>query len=223
MVTHIVKKSRSLGASLAGMAKAASLWDAPSSRLYAQIEFPPEAKSVLVLALSHKEMEPELDWWGTEGGTAGNRILINISQALQQWLHEEYHIHAHPLPYHIEKGGIFLKDAAVLAGLGVIGANNLLITPEFGPRVRLRALFLNIEVEPPETLQFSPCDACDMPCRLNCPKNAFSSGSYSVDNCAEQMKEDETSVLVEKAVKEDSLAGHIKYCRICELGCPVGK
>jgi epoxyqueuosine reductase len=38
-----------------------------------------------------------------------------------------------PLPYKVEEGGMFLKDAATLAGLGIIGKNNLLITPEFEP------------------------------------------------------------------------------------------
>jgi epoxyqueuosine reductase len=38
-----------------------------------------------------------------------------------------------PLQYKVEEAGMFLKDAATLAGLGIIGKNNLLITPEFEP------------------------------------------------------------------------------------------
>jgi len=41
------------------------------------------------------------------------------------------------IPY---KPGLFLKDAAALAGIGPIGKNNLLITKTFGSQVRLRAL-----------------------------------------------------------------------------------
>jgi len=36
--------------------------------------------------------------------------------------------------------GLYLKDAAALAGIGPIGKNNLLITKTFGSQVRLRAL-----------------------------------------------------------------------------------
>ncbi|MEA3231699.1 MAG: hypothetical protein U9Q05_08095 [Thermodesulfobacteriota bacterium] len=60
------------------------------------------------------------------------------------WLEKEKGITAEKLPYHIESGGIFLKDAAALAGLGCIGKNNMLVLMKYGPRVRLRALLLNI-------------------------------------------------------------------------------
>ena len=84
----------------------------------------------------------------------------------------------HLLPYHVGKGGIFLKDAAVLSGLSIIGMNNLLITPEFGPRVRLRALCLDVEVEPTGPVDFAPCETCDMPCRQACPEESFKNGAY---------------------------------------------
>jgi epoxyqueuosine reductase len=176
------------------------------------------------LALAHRENEPELDWWGVKGGTVGNQRLQQISENLKQWLHKEYKISAQPLPYQIGDGGIFLKDAAVLAGLGVIGANNLLVTPEFGPRVRLRALFLDVEVVPTAKKAFSPCNDCDMPCRRSCPRNAFSSGSYSKELCGKQMKEDESNRVISKHTSQnDSPEGRIKYCRVCELACPVGR
>jgi len=88
-------------------------------------------------------------------------------------LNEEFSINARPLSYRIEEGGIFLKDAAALAGLGIIGKNNLLITPEYGPRVRLRALFLDLDLEPTGPIDFAPGEACDMPCRRACPQKAF--------------------------------------------------
>ncbi len=224
MDSQILEKARFLGASLAGVVDTALLWNAPSYRVYETAAFPTKARSVLVLALAHPEIHPELDWWGVEGGTIGNQRLQQISESLKQWLHNEYAIFARPIPYQLESGGIFLKDAATLAGLGVIGRNNLLITPEFGPRVRLRALFLDIEVTPPKIGAFAPCDACDMPCRLNCPRNAFAAGSYDRDACAEQMRADEDNrVIIKEAVNRGTPEVRIKYCRTCELACPVGK
>jgi epoxyqueuosine reductase len=220
--SQILKIAKSSGASLAGITTIASLRNAPSYQIYNQIKFPPGAKSVLVLALAH--YMDELDWWGVTGGTPGNQRLQEISYNLKQWLKTEYNISAKLIPYAIEEGGIFLKDAAVLAGLGIIGVNNLLITPEYGPRIRLRALFLDAKLTPVESKPFSPCKACDMICKLSCPQNAFSPGSYTRDLCWKQMHEDEANrIIVIKTAQNDTPEVRIKYCRACELSCPVGR
>lgn len=228
-MSHILEKAKAFGASLAGITSVVSLRNAPSYQVYGQAQFPTEAKSALVLALVHDEDNPELDWWGVKGGTAGNQRLIQVSNHLKSWLKEEYHIQAQPLAYHVaqgrylkEKGGIFLKDAAVLAGLGCLGANNLLITSEYGPRVRLRALFLDVDLASTGPVEFSPCESCDMPCKQVCPQNAFSFGSYNRTLCAKQMQRDEANkVIVKKALKDGIPEFRIKYCRACELACPV--
>jgi len=223
MFTEILEKAKSLGASLAGVTSTALLRNAPAYQASGQVEFPLEAKSILVLALAHDVNEPELDWWGVKEGTPGNQRLHQISCQIKVWLDEEYKIQVRPLLYHVEKGGIFLKDAAVLAGLGIIGANNLLITPAFGPRVRLRALFLDTAFAPLESGTFSPCASCPQPCRLACPRQAFSSGAYNRTRCAQQMHTDEAQKVLVAATFQENATVRIKYCRACELACPVGK
>lgn len=212
IATNIIEKARSSGASSAGITSIASLRNSPSYEVYGRVEGPRGAKSVVVLALVHKTAEPQLDWWDAEGDSLGNRKLENIAKALRESLKEELNTTAHLLPYHVGKGGIFLKDAAALSGMGIIGMNNLLITPEFGPRVRLRALCLDVEVEPTGPSDFAPCETCDMPCRQACPQKAFKSGSYKRTLCNKQMKIDEAN----------RATTYIKYCRACELACPVG-
>ncbi len=220
---QIIEKAQSLGASLAGMASVAAL-KTSRSHTFDPIEWPAEAKSALVLALAHEESEPELDWWGVQGGTAGNRRLQDISRTLEQFLRETFNIKAQSWPYAIERNGIFLKDATVLAGLGMIGLNNLLITPEFGPRVRLCALSLEAELTPSGPIDFSPCEACPKPCWRACPQQAFSSGTYRMSECHNQMQADEAnSVPIQNAVGESGPGAYIQYCRACELACPVGK
>ncbi len=208
----IIEKAGSLGATMAGIASASSLKNSPSYQVYEKVAWPDETKSVLVLALVHKKTEPKLDWWGGPGGTRGNQRLKKISVSLKKSLKDEFNINAQTLPYQLADGGIFLKDAAALAGLGIIGANNLLITPEFGPCTRLRALLLEKELTPTGPIDFSPCDACDKPCRYVCPQMAFSSGSYNSILCHKQMKSDEKKAQIEKTL--------VKYCRQCEFACP---
>jgi epoxyqueuosine reductase len=231
---RIFTKAKGLGASLAGIASVAALQRSPSYGLYhdkpyydgyEKVEWPAEARSVLVLALRHRPSEPALDWWADiPGKTPGNHRLMKIAEKMEQWLDEELGIDGHPLPYRLEHGGILLKDSAALAGVGAIGKNNLVITPEYGPRVRLRGLFLDRELDPTGPADLNPCDGCDMPCRRICPQRAFRDGSYNRTLCDQQMTMDfDQPVYLEQWMGEYSEKKVVKYCRACELACPVGR
>lgn len=186
--------------------------------------WPPDAQFVIVLGLHHPENNPHLDWW-KRGDTAGNRQLMEISATLKQWLRETYGIAAHPLPYHIEKGGIFLKDAAVAAGLGIIGRHNLLVHPQWGTRIRLRAILIDAEPDTSAPLEtFAPCETCPQPCHAACPQQAFSTGVYSRSRCTVQMTVDERHKEPGgETDKQGKPVPVVKYCRACELACPVGR
>jgi epoxyqueuosine reductase len=225
VTSHIVEKPKVLGASLAGISSIDSLKDSASYKLYGDAEWPHHEKTVLVLALVHEETEPELDWWDDiKGGSPGNRRLIQIGESVAEWMKEEFNIIARTIPYSVEKGGIFLKDAAALAGVGIIGAGNLLVTPEFGPRIRLRALFLDSDLAPTGPLDFSPCNECAMPCKEACPQKAFVEGPYGRDTCQIQMDRDVANkLMLENEPQKDSPSICIQYCRACELACPIGR
>ncbi|UCH60783.1 MAG: hypothetical protein JSV61_04705 [Anaerolineales bacterium] len=242
----IVNKAKEFGASLAGIARIEDLKASPSYEVYSRkpfyeeydrsspdyhafkgVEWRPEHKTVLVWALVHPASEPVLDWWSMKvpGFTPGNGVLRRQSKMLRIWLGEELRIQALSLPYQIEYGGAFLKDCAHLAGLGVIGKNNLLVTPEFGTRVRLRGIFMQTELEPTGPIDFDPCKGCHMPCHKVCPRDAFRSGSFERRYCKEENDERyaneemiDGSVM---GIDEPSLV--MKPCRYCELACPVAQ
>lgn len=179
-------------------------------------QWPDDCKSVLVIALKHPGSRPELDWWH-KGNTDGNRELIKIAKLISQDLLKKFKIDPLPLPYHVERGGVFLKDAAVLAGLGVIGRNNLFIHKLWGPRVRLKAILIKEEIAPFNPLSdFSPCPMCAAPCIKSCPQNALENGEYSISKCMIQMDKD-----IENSGNPDFQV--VKYCRACELSCPEGR
>jgi epoxyqueuosine reductase len=223
MIDSILEKAHVLGASLEGIVR---LDDEVATRveLPAGIGGRLRRGVLLVLALAHDEAAPELDWWGGPGGTEGNRRLQEMSAEMRGYLAEERGVRSRILPYHPWKGGILLKNAAALAGLGTIGANNLLITPEYGTRVRLKAMLLEPPMEIgvlPRTPVSSPCDGCPRPCWQACPQNAFVSGAYDRERCVIQMEQDESNM----PVHTDRASGvsYVEYCRACELACPVGK
>jgi len=198
--------------------------------------WPDSVKSVLVIGLSHPEDKPELDWWDGRD-TPGNRILIDIIKRTSQKIERTLKVKTRKLHYYVEKGGIFLKDAAVLAGFGCIGKNNMLITPSNGPRIRLRALLLDAEIHPTGPIAFDPCVHCKVYCRRVCPENAMDEkaaifksiefsdhlpgrdGTYNRELCNERMEKDVTESSKNNCGKQPT----IKYCRKCEFVCPAGK
>lgn len=83
-------------------------------------------------------------------------------------------------------GEVSLRHVAKAAGLGTLGKNNLLITQEFGPRIRLCAVVTTAELEPdkPTTEEF--CSDCES-CISSCPVDALSEpGKTIVDKCVRQ-------------------------------------
>ncbi len=231
----ILARARDEGATVVGIVRIADLKGAPSYPAYDAdpfypeyegVEWKDEFKSMLVWGLAHPASEPVLDWWSlkVKGFTPGNRELAAQSKRLRTWMTEELGMGALSLPYQIEYGGAFLKDAAVLAGLGVIGRDNLVVTPEYGPRVRWRGIFMEADLEPTGPLTgFDPCGACDMPCRRACPKDAFGGGRFQRALC--KQRQDQLDVdfeVMDGAVFGIEEASNVTaYCRVCELACPV--
>lgn len=241
----ILKKAGQLGASLAGIALVEDLKRAPSFTFAPQLPgagqvcWPIGAQSLVVIAVAHPADQPQLDWWLGPNDPPGNRILARVVGELARWIEATTPIQTVHLPYHVEKGGTYLKDAAVLAGLGCIGKNNILVTPQFGPRVRLRALTLDVALPATGPTGFDPCRQCDAPCRRACPQGAFArqvydsrhygqdrlpgrSGVFSRPACNIQMQADETGATAQQVDGFDTPVRVIRYCRACELACPVG-
>lgn len=257
----LLAKARDLGASLAGIARVDDLKKAPSYSVTplmepysgvgankertnalneGEVDWPKDARSVVVVAFAHPAHQLELDYWYGSIDPIGNKKLSEIVNGLIDWLKEKYGIAAYHLPYHVERGGIYLKDAAVMAGLGCIGRNNLLVTPEYGPRVRLRGLTVPVDLHPTVPVSYDPCAACDTICNRSCPQDSFAEviytgfeygrrelpgrdGSYSRILCNLQMKDDEASAVEQEVPHIGKTVRVVQYCRCCELSCPAGR
>ncbi len=259
--SEILRKAKEFDATLVGIASVEELKRAPSFTVApkmpeysgvgadkekipglgsGEVAWPEGARSVIVIAFAHPENQPELDYWYGSISPIGNRRLMATINKLVKWLNETYDVRPCHLPYHVERGGIFLKDAAVLGGLGCIGKNNMLVTPEYGPRVRLRAMTVNIDLPSTGPLNFDPCAGCDESCTKACPEEAFSKqlykakeygreelpgrrGNYDRLACNIQMKLDENIAEIQEAEDCDQPLRVVKYCRKCEFACWVGK
>ncbi|WP_340066908.1 hypothetical protein [Ascidiimonas aurantiaca] len=112
-------------------------------------------------------------------------------------------------------GDIMTTPVAEVAGMGAVGKNGLLITPEFGPSLRLAAVFVNIDNLPLVTLEDNEhlwirdfCEICNK-CVRSCPGNAIYEKTKILDDGYPQF------------IDREKCAPHFsKNCSRCISSCP---
>ena len=84
--------------------------------------------------------------------------------------------------------GVPMQELALKAGLGVRGRLWLIMHPEFGPWMALRAVCLTTEELPVTgpSAEPGPCVGCPAPCVSACPGSALSVGELDWDRCVAQ-------------------------------------
>ncbi len=88
-----------------------------------------------------------------------------------------------------QTGHVSHKRLAWLAGLGWRGRNGLLVSPEWGAKVRLATILTNAPLEPGQPLD-TDCGSCKG-CLTVCPAGAIKDAPTDFDRtkCAEKLKE----------------------------------
>ena len=122
-----------------------------------------------------------------------------------------------------------LKTAAVKCGLGCQGKNTLLITPTYGPRVRLVSVLTTAKLDIDEPYREDLCKNCEK-CVLACPAKAIEPHKVKVNKCMVYASEnprsrhisDETRVLENRLVKRPTPNSYME-CTTCLDVCPIGK
>lgn len=114
--------------------------------------------------------------------------------------------------------GIFQhKTAAVLSGLGFVGKSGLLLSPDFGPRIRLATVLTDMPLSSDAKTLENGCGGCSA-CVDACPAKAIGGKLYSggsepiidVEKCSAHMK----------TYKD---VGRGAVCGICMAICPYSK
>lgn len=108
-------------------------------------------------------------------------------------------------------GDLSHRHAAVAAGLGTLGKNTLLLTPEFGNRVSLVSIITDLNIEPDPIIEQELClPNCSL-CIDACPAGALSSGDSVVQK------------LCRSQINTELPRGFSVYgCWECRRVCPVG-
>lgn len=141
-------------------------------------------------------------------------------------------------------GVVSLRHTAQAAGLGVLGKNNLLLTPGLGPRVRLGGVVTTAQLAPDTILNQDLCNDCEA-CIKACPADALSEpGKTHKGRCVRQVLPYGLTGLI-KFIRDgidmstDEIKGILGYpefwniyqsvqlglqygCHTCINACPVG-
>ena len=164
---HVKRAAKFFGASLVGICRLNKTW------LYAEADIPEEFENVVVLAV-----EMDADGIATSPAVpaaaatgVGYSKMSFILSCLGEFIRN--------LGYEAIQCGndtALSIPLAVDAGLGEVGRNGLLITPQFGPRVRLCKIFTDLPLEPDTPIEFGVreyCKQCKL-CAKNCKSKAIS-------------------------------------------------
>ncbi len=155
-----------------------------------------------------------------------------------------------PVPMKEQTKGLIaelsLRHIAYEAGLGSIGKNRLLISPQFGPRVRFGAILTDAELASGKPVAENFCTDCDL-CVESCPTGALKSeGEAAITACAKHHMQYGLPGLIRFGIKlvkaksdDDKIAllrspdfwefwqslniGVFYYCFDCLNSCPIGK
>ncbi len=238
------KKSEELGFQLFGVSDIIKMEDVPfpdDRGLQKPSEVMPSAKSLIIMGMViwDEGMNVAVSTAGSGDFSGGDTEYYNLYYQIVEnkgwyfckWLMDEKNADAIP------STTIHAKAAASLAGLGFIGHNTQVITPEYGPRIRWIAVLTDLELEPDEPFTRDLC--AEQPlckngslCVNACPYQAIIPGPSQGVEPGKKVIYDKCVVAHEFDSKLDKTwEEHIRRvsdrgfaeCTLCNLVCPYGK
>ncbi|MFX1317851.1 MAG: 4Fe-4S double cluster binding domain-containing protein [Promethearchaeota archaeon] len=154
---------------------------------------------------------------------AVNRFLDNLAifatNLLQKWNYRAFPIPtSQTVDLKRHKAHLSHKMVATRAGLGWIGKNALLITPEYGPRIRLTTVLTDAPLQPGNPITESLCEKCQL-CTEACPVGAIRGELWIVKSeRADLLDVNRCAVKIDQGKTE--LGAPV--CGVCVRACPKG-
>lgn len=181
--------------------------------------------------LDHKlhEIAFSLAWFLEENGYIGLPLAATGEISSVKIIEEG------PEPEVIRMGLFSHRHAAVEAGIGQIGMNSALVTPQYGSRLRLVSVITTARLAPDPKLTEKVCDAkkCGFRCVKACPHKALpGNGTISQYRCLTGRLREAGEPNPLNKLKEYAgahpLLRHVKVpiappiCARCMVCCPMG-
>ena len=186
------------------------------------------AASVVVCGISYFTENPPADIWDDPArgrvaryawGRDYHKVILPRLKKLATFIESESD-NALCVRAYVDTGPVLERDFAAEAGLGFIGKNSLLISPEFGSFVFLGQLLVNLELEPDEPgfERAGTCGTCRR-CLDVCPTLAFPA-PYVVDStrCLSYQTIEQRGNIPEAL--RPGFGSWIFGCDLCQSICP---
>lgn len=108
---------------------------------------------------------------------------------------------------------------ANLSGMGSMSDSGMLVTPEYGPRIRLCSILTNLPLPSGKPAK-EHCLHCGL-CRQICPSHAIDGRHFEPQNPDESYL-DTVACAAYRAERAQKYNGN-RFCNLCMMVCPVGK
>lgn len=191
-------------------------------------EFSARFELALIVAIPHKRI---LHLGNYREGLLNHQIQMCRDRCTEILAEISSSFGAAGIPHHVPQAAqrneldleaeFSFKDAAVNAGLGWIGKNDLLITEKYGPRVRLTAVLFHCRDSLPNSVAPRRCpDGCTT-CVSACPHHLLTGRHREVGMRRDAFIDYRTcNVQRSKFIKT---LGRKHACGLCLVSCPIGQ
>src|SRR5919198_1604589 len=197
----VKRRALELGADLAGIASAATLNAFPPDPRWPQTpeRILPSIRSVIVLvqripagafrAVSNVPVQ-YMDMLVLR---KMDKVAYRLSDELERAGHPTFVTAAQETDWSLKRasyGRLSTRHLGVEAGLGTLGLEVNILTPEFGPRVYLTGVLTELELEPDQRITEQVCigESCSR-CLHSCPPNAVLHWGIDKRGCATEAQE----------------------------------
>ena len=173
----------------------------------------PDAQCVMLCAMPYQPFEVQGENAQVDAYYITSNRAHEAIKALARRIEETLCVHAMPSP------PVFIKPLAVRSGLGEFGRNALVSVGDYGTRISLQAIALNVPLETDARMekQFSAmCAHCNR-CVNACPTHALDgNGNINLSLCLRAQPE---GAAFPESMREH-LGASILGCDVCQRVCP---
>ena len=198
---RVKQRARELGADLAGIASAATLNAFPPDPRWPQTpeRISPYCKSVIVIASRipagafRCKTNAPVQYLDMLVLRKMDKVAYRLAEELEACGHPSFVTAAQETEWNYKRasyGRLSTRHLGVEAGLGTLGLEVNILTPEFGPRIYLTGILTELELEADQRITEQVCigESCSR-CLHACPADAVLHWGIDKRNCATEAQE----------------------------------